>query len=198
MSADDAAGNISAIIVSGGRSERFGSDKAAIKLDGRTLIEHVLDAVAPVVDDVVVVGPWAPNGLAASIEPEPLEGPLGALAWGLELCSSPHALLVACDHPLLVPGLLREFVRMRGDADAVVARADGRPEPLVAVYSHDCLSVANALLDSGERSMRALLAAIDVRWIDPHEWRVHDPNGNSFVDIDTPEDLERLTGGRLE
>jgi molybdopterin-guanine dinucleotide biosynthesis protein A len=76
-----------------------------------------------------------------------------------------------------------------GGVDAVVPMRDGRDEPLVACYRRSVGRVATEVIAAGEHSLRAVLARIRVDRVAEHEWRELDPDGRSFLDVDTPHDL---------
>lgn len=184
--------SVGAVVLAGGRSRRFGTDKATARVGGSPLLCRVLDVAAPLVDEVLVVGPWAPPGFARTLEPVRYEGPLAGLAWGLGAIGTGHALALGCDHPLLVPGLLGHLLARRREADAVVTRGPNGPEPLVGVYDTGLASVASELTDSGERRLGALLEHCSVAWVGEEHWRGFDPEGRSFLDVDWPEDVDRI------
>lgn len=214
-------GSSTAVVLAGGASTRFGSDKTAALVDGVTLLDRVIGVARTVADDVLVVGPRAPGsprplsgtgagaGAPASsgspaevsevcrqiVEPEPRRGPLGGLAHGLAHVDSPVVLVLAADHPHLQPELLRSLIARLADGDAtvdaVVPMRDGRPEPLVAAYRTDVGPVAEQVLADGGRSMRALLDRLRVDWWAEEDWRRLDPIGASFDDVDEPGDLDR-------
>ena len=205
-------GSSTAVVLAGGASTRFGSDKTAALVDGVTLLDRVVDVARTVVDEVLGVGPRAPGATAAGlapsesefeasevcrqvVEPEPRQGPLGGFAHGLAHVESPVVLLLAADHPHLQPELLRSLLERLVDADggvdAVVPMRNGRPEPLVAAYRTDVGPVAEQVLAGGGRSMRALLDRLRVDWWAEEDWRSLDPTGASFDDVDEPGDLDR-------
>lgn len=171
---------------------RFGTDKAAARVGGLALLCRVLEVAAPLVDEVLVVGPWAPPGYARTLEPVRHEGPLAGLAWGLATIGTAHALVLGCDHPLLEPLLLGHLLAHRHDGDVVVARGPNGAEPLVGVYDTSLARVAADLTESGERRLGALLDHCEVEWVDEAVWRGFDPEGRSFLDVDWPEDVERI------
>ncbi|MBX7159696.1 MAG: molybdenum cofactor guanylyltransferase [Acidimicrobiia bacterium] len=184
--------SVGAVVLAGGRSRRFGTDKATARVGGVSLLSRVLDVAAPLVDEVVVVGPWAPPGYARTLEPVRHEGPLAGLAWGLAAVGTGHALVLGCDHPLLDTGLLGHLLARRHEADAVVTRGPNGPEPLVGVYDTALAAVAEELTDSGERRLAALLDRCTVAWVEPEIWSTFDPEGRSFLDVDWPEDIDRI------
>jgi molybdopterin-guanine dinucleotide biosynthesis protein A len=189
----DAAGtSLSAVVLGGGASRRFGADKTRAELAGRQVLARVVDAASTVTTDVVVVGPWAPVGCTPHPEPEPGLGPLGALAHGLRVAHGAWVLVLGGDHPLLVPALLELLARRteQSAADVVLAEHDGRDQPLVACYRRSAAVVAERALASGARSLRSLLDEVAVERVPPEQWRAADPDGRSFLDVDTIEDLE--------
>jgi molybdenum cofactor guanylyltransferase len=70
-------------ILAGGRSRRFGSDKAQALVDGKALLDHVADALRPQVDALVVAGREWPGIESVADIPEAGLGPLGGLAGAL-------------------------------------------------------------------------------------------------------------------
>lgn len=107
-------------IIAGGRSSRFGSDKACAVLNGRPLLDHILAGLRAQTDAVVVCGRDVPGWISLADRPRADMGPLGGLAAAL-LYSAQHGfdgvLTSACDTPL-VPVDLAE--RLAGCGPAVV------------------------------------------------------------------------------
>ncbi|MCC7075599.1 MAG: molybdenum cofactor guanylyltransferase [Acidimicrobiia bacterium] len=187
LSAPDLVG----VVISGGRSERLGRDKAREEIGGVRLLDRVLAALGEVVETSVVVGPWAPPGVARTEEMPRFEGPLRAFAHAARVVPASRLLLVGCDHPFLQPDLLRHLASRRTDADVVVAARPEGPEPLLGVYATDLADMADGLLECGVRSLKKLIESARSALVEETEWRVWDPEGLSFVDIDDPPALER-------
>ncbi|WP_447727056.1 molybdenum cofactor guanylyltransferase [Sphingomonas koreensis] len=104
-------------ILAGGQSSRFGSDKAAALLDGRTLIDHVAEAVAREVDAVIVCGGQYPGLKNVPDRPRPALGPLGGINAALRYAADngfAAVLTAPCDTPRLDRDLLG--VLMQGPA----------------------------------------------------------------------------------
>ncbi len=182
--------NVSAIVLCGGRSQRMGRDKASLPFGDATLLERVVAAVAGVADEVVVVGRASPTLSFARVMPDATEGlgPLGGLLTGLDAATRPHVLLVSCDLPLLVPGVLARLLELAGDADACVPRIAGRAMPTCAVYATRVAGIVRSRLQTDDRSLRGLLDTLRVRWVDADELRDVDPDLHSFLDCDTPDE----------
>lgn len=190
----DDRGDVAVLVLAGGAARRFGSDKTRADLSGRPVLSHTVDAVAHVGGPLLVIGPWAPEDWIALIEPSPRFGPAAALAFALAQVDTTWALVVGGDHPLLHPELVDLLVgrAMRSSADAVVPVRDGRDEPLVACYRSSVADVVRACVEAGERSMRAVLAAVEVERVPEPDWRSVDRDGRSFLDVDEPADLAAI------
>lgn len=189
---------IGAVVLAGGRSSRFGSDKLAEIVDGQSLLDRAILAVAAVASDVVVVvapGPdrSVPAGARLVHDTDAFEGPLAGLAIGLAALDLDvdRAIVVGGDMPSLIPAVLAQLSGALGPTiDAVVLEVDGRSVPLpMAVQRHVALPVARSLLDAGEHRLRALPLALRVTIIAEGTWRLDDPGGLTLRDVDVPGDL---------
>ena len=190
---------VTAIVLAGGRSSRFGGDKLAAEIGGRSLLDLAIDGARAVADDVVVV--LAPGDArivgdrARTVaDREAHGGPLVGLAAGLEVAAEPIALAVGGDMPSLDPDVLGLMVRTlvaAGDGvAAVILEQRGRPVPLPAVVrTGTATDVAGRLVADGERSLRALFERLPTRVVAEGEWRPLDPAALTLRDVDLPSDL---------
>ena len=190
----------SAIILAGGRSVRFGRDKSVEIVAGRSLLQHVVDAVSPIASEIVVVR--APGTSSPPVNSEtPLRhaqdvragGALAGLYSGLLVCSQPVALALGCDMPLLSRPLLRYLWGLLSqDVDAVMPLWEGKKEPLHAFYRRTCLAAIEKALDEGKRRFVQFLPDVRVRYVSHDELRRLDPEGRSFWNVNYPSDLARI------
>jgi molybdopterin-guanine dinucleotide biosynthesis protein A len=191
------ARRVTGLVLAGGRSSRFGRDKLAERIDGRTLLDSAIDGVTPASTEILVVA--APDGapdLPATArlvhDPVAFEGPLAGVATGLRAAHESIVLVVGGDMPTLV-GAVIDSMLMALDApgvEAVVLEHEGRARPLpVATRRDPALAAADALLADGERRLRALLETLETTVILEPTWRALDPYGMTVRDIDTPADL---------
>ncbi|MBI2705299.1 MAG: molybdenum cofactor guanylyltransferase [Actinobacteria bacterium] len=192
---------LSAIILTGGTSERMGADKAFLEIDGTPLVVRVAAALqrAGAVETIAVGGDLErlhALGIDARADNHPGEGPLGGLLTGLAAIGTDIAFVTACDHPALDPRLLRALAEQadRPGALVVVPVADDTRQVLAALFHTGCAEVLAARFAAGERSIRSALdaldpgAVVDVEGL-PEGW---------FVDLDTPTDVRNyaLRDGR--
>ena len=192
--------DVTGIVLAGGRSSRFGSDKLVAELDGRPLLHHALEAVATVAAQIVVVAapgiePSIPVDLASRVrvvhDPEPFGGPLVGLMAALSVVDRSIVLVVGGDMPQLVPAVLSRLVATVGpDRRAVLLEVPGRLQPLpMALDVAAALAARMAILDRGGRSLRELLRELGAVSIPAPVWLSLDPAGVTIVDIDRPGDL---------
>ena len=193
--------NLCGIVLAGGRSSRMGVDKAALEFGGITLLQRSVDRLAPVVDELVLVGapgrplPEVTSELPIHLVEDPVEGegPLVGIAAGLQACSGDAAVVVAVDMPFVEAELVRLLVaRLNGTHRWVVPIAEGRPQPMCSVYALSALRTIREHLDAGDRAPMAVGADLDVYRMPPEEWRAVDPAGRSFINANTPEEFALL------
>jgi molybdopterin-guanine dinucleotide biosynthesis protein A len=196
------AGSVSGIVLAGGRSSRFGTDKLAARYGDSTLLERAVSAVSAVASEVIVVVapgderrlPETTGPVRRAIDPEPFGGPLVGLLAGLEAAREPIAIVGGGDMPTLGPEVLRLLIRRllasNGSRDAaiLVQRGEMRPLPC-AVRNGAATQAARRLLGDGERSLVALIRSMNGLYVAEGEWRPLDPTGATLADIDTPDDL---------
>jgi molybdopterin-guanine dinucleotide biosynthesis protein A len=200
---DPGAGSVSAIVLAGGRSSRFGSDKLAAEVEGRSLLERAVEATAAVAAEVVVVlaqgdARRLPDRIGDAAvrrveDPIPFGGPLQGLLAGLELARGPIIVLAGGDMPALDPRVLELLIgtlRASPERRAAVLERRGRLEQLPAALRNGAATeAARRLLAGGERSLTSLLTALDPVRVDEAEWRGLDPSAATLRDVDRPADL---------
>jgi molybdopterin-guanine dinucleotide biosynthesis protein A len=167
-------------ILAGGRSSRFGSDKALATLDGRALIDRVMDALGPQVDASVVVGRSHPGASCIPDRPAPDLGPLGGVAAALHHAMAhgfEQVLTVPCDAPFL-PANLRQQL---SDVGSVAYYAD---LPVVGWWPSGASPLLDMLLaEGGSRSVRAFADRIGATSV---------AASGEIANINTPDDLALL------
>lgn len=199
------AGGVSGIVLAGGSSSRFGSDKLAAMFDGLPLLDRAVAALADAAvgcsEIVIVLAPGDDRVLPAAavptrraLDPAAHGGPLVGLLAGLEVAREPLVIVVGGDMPTLSPEvlatLIRALIAAEGSADAATLVQRGVARPLPAAFRNGAATqVARRVIGDGERSLIALLRGIAVRELAEVEWRGLDPAGATLRDIDRPEDL---------
>ena len=185
--------DISIAVLCGGKSVRFGSNKALHKIDGKPMYRHVLDKVSGLTDDVFLqVGTGnasLPERTNEDIFPD--VGPLGGIVSALDFAAHDRIFVIACDMLFFDIRMFDELALL-SDADIVVPRwRDGKTEPLCATYSKHVEGIGRRLLSEGHSKVSSLfLRAAKTAYleIEPliEQGRV---SRDCFVNINSPGDL---------
>ena len=199
MSAPATAG-VLGVVLAGGRSSRYGSDKAFADLGGVSLVERAARALGPVARRVVVVANDVGSHAAAAwpVRPDlvPGIGPLGglhtAVAWAAEE-GLRGVIVLATDMPF-VPSSLLEGLAARLDRGVAVVPASRGPrgfEPLCAAYDVACLPAIEAAIERGERAMISFFPHVDTRIVDLADVSRHGDPDTIFFNVNRPQDRLR-------
>ena len=207
---------LSAAILAGGQARRYGGrDKSALVVDGRSIRERQLEALAPIAHDILIVGSRAslqsgegarPDDPAEKNRAEPRQsvtirevgdrvpgcGPLGGLHAALLEATGDATFVVACDMPYISTAFVRHLAALAADADAVVPRTDRGYHPLCAVYTRACLAPAARRLAERQLKMIDLFEDLRVRVVDANELGGFGDVRRLLTNINSPADLEEL------
>ena len=178
-------------VLTGGKSSRFGSDKALYCLRGRPMALRVADVLRALVHPVTLVGdPVTYRSLGLPVIPDRIAGagPLAGIVSSLENASAPWILVAACDMPRLSTPPLKSLLEFaaRSNAAAVLPRTpDGRLQPLCAVYGQAALDPLAAALRAGTRKVTEAVRGLAWKTLDVDD-------GSPFANINRPRDLAAL------
>ncbi|MCY4114529.1 MAG: molybdenum cofactor guanylyltransferase [Chloroflexi bacterium] len=186
----------SAVVLAGGASRRMGRDKRLLPwgtgADGRprTLLQQVIDTLAAVADDVIVVANDRPDVRGARVVPDaiPGSGSLGGILSGIEAARRDRVFVAAADMPFLSTTLVRDLLDRLEGHDAVVPIVDGRPEPLHAVYGPAVGAAARRQIARGQLKIALAFEGLDIVRVPEAELREFDPGLRSFRNVNTPDD----------
>jgi molybdopterin-guanine dinucleotide biosynthesis protein A len=187
---------VSCAILAGGRSKRMGTDKSFLDVAGRPLFEWTLESLEGLGEELFIVtnspdkySEWSVPAVADIV---PGYGTLGGLYTALSHARYERVIVVACDMPFLSRPLLRYQLLLSRDFDVVVPRMSEWLEPLHTVYASVCMEIVKRLMDRGERRLQRLFPLVNVRYVDPPELDMFDPERRSFMNVNTPADLEAV------
>ncbi|MCA9920431.1 MAG: molybdenum cofactor guanylyltransferase [Anaerolineales bacterium] len=185
---------LSVAIMAGGQSSRMGTDKSFVLFEGRPMIEVVIEAVAGLGDETLLItnnpDAYAHLNLPMVSDVYPDHGSLGGIFTAVYAATHPHTLVVACDMPWLNRPLLNYMATLRETADVIVPRWEKYPEPLHAIYAKACLDPIEAKLKEKRLKITGFFGQVDVRFVEREEIEAFDGNGRSFANINSPDDLQ--------
>jgi len=179
------------IVLAGGKSSRMGKEKALLLVNGKTLIERILNQLKEVpLDEIIVVGDSKLFSISIDVRFVPDEkkgyGPLMGIISGLRASHCDQNLVVACDIPILDKTFLLNLIAGSRPFDIYVPRhKNGQYEPLLAIYKKSILPLAENLINCGKRKVDILFSLCHCGFMDIDElsW---------LININTPQEYNNF------
>jgi molybdenum cofactor guanylyltransferase len=186
---------ITGVVLAGGRGSRMGGeDKGLVVLNGRPMVEHVVDRLRPQVGQLLISANRNQERYAAlghKVVPDLLtdyQGPLAGMAAALQAATTPYVVTVPCDSPLMGTDVVARLARalVRDDADVSVAHDGERTHPVFLMLKRSLLPSLLEFLNAGERK-------ID-RWFARHRLAVADFHDcpETFLNVNDPQEHRAL------
>ncbi|MEN8134905.1 MAG: molybdenum cofactor guanylyltransferase [Thermodesulfobacteriota bacterium] len=189
MSTDDFTG----VLLAGGKSSRFGSNKALTKLAGRPMIEHPAKILADLFENRLLItnspAEYAFLGWPMIGDIYPDAGPLAGIHAALKSVASPLIFVAGCDMPFLDKTLISYLCRLVEGYDVVVPRTAQGLEPLHAVYRRSIVEVIEKNLAGGNRKIQQVFSELKIREVSEAEMLAATGDLISFRNINTIADL---------
>jgi len=190
---------ITGAVLAGGKSLRFGKNKAFQLLGGKRFIDLAIESLRPFCDPVMAVvseiEPYLDIGVMLAQDIIQDRGPLGGIYTALLFSPAEWIFVRATDMPFLVPELASMIIDAREGFDAVVPKMNEYYDPLLAMYNRRCIpAIARQLREPDKRQVIGFYRKIRIRTVTEREWREVDPDALSFKNVNTPSDLAEIDG----
>lgn len=185
--------NVTGIILAGGKSSRMGSDKGILDLNGKKFIEHIIEAIKPNVDEIMIIAnnDNYSNFLFPVYKDLILDrGPIGGIYTGLSKTKTEKNIIVSCDIPFVTSELIKHIIDNSKGADIAVPVYKGNSEPLCAVYNKKTTKEIHQLILNNELKMHKVIQHFITREIFINESDKF-YNAKLLLNINTPEELKR-------
>jgi molybdenum cofactor guanylyltransferase len=192
--------NITTFILSGGKSSRIGTNKSLLIVEGKTLIQRLVELLDSIFAEVVVssnepkIYEFLEKKIIKDIFPE--RGPLSGIHSALSFTTTDKNFIISCDMPFISSEMIDYLIDTKSAAEIVIPRAEGRIQPLCGIYSKSILPIVEKLLiESGnpvsqlKGSIYELLNRVNTDFIDVDKLDFYHPN--LFLNINTVEDYNR-------
>ncbi len=189
---------LSIAVLAGGQSTRMGQDKAFLEIGGQLVIERVLDQVKSLSDDLFISTnspeKYSKFGLRMVGDVYPGKATLGGIYSAIHAARHKHVLVVACDMPFLNVELLRHLISLAPTADVIAPLIEPPhpPETTHTVYSKNCLPAIESRLRLNKLRVTGFFDDVSVRYLDRDEVSKYDPDFYSFVNVNTPQDWDKV------
>ncbi|HEY4717125.1 MAG TPA: molybdenum cofactor guanylyltransferase [bacterium] len=187
---------VSGAILAGGKSSRLGRPKQFLEIEGKRLIDRQVELFMSMFRETIVVcksvSPFLDQPCTIVKDIIEHSSPLAGIYTGLKSCRGSGIFVAACDMPYLKKELIEQILVYSEDYDVVVPQLSTGFEPLHAFYSKNCLSWIEKLFEEQSFRIYDLYKKIRAKHIVEEDLLKIDPTLNSFTNINTEEDLNKL------
>ena len=188
--------DITAVILAGGSSERYGQNKAFLEIGGIRLIDLVAGQMKNIFKRVILVTNQKRDYeyLKIPIVEDLVKGlgPIGGIYTGLMSIADKAGFFIACDMPFINKRLVRYMVDIRDNHAAVVPLVANEIEPLHAIYTRACLGPIRSLIDSKRYQIKLFYDHISVRYVKEDEISRFGSPSRAFLNINTVDELAKI------
>jgi molybdopterin-guanine dinucleotide biosynthesis protein A len=183
------------VVLAGGKSSRFGSNKALVKLTGKPLIKYPCKVLEDLFGKNLLITntPDQYNflGWPTVADIYPGAGPLAGIHAALSAIDTPLIFVAGCDMPFLDRELITYLHSLATDFDAVVPHTAKGLEPLHAVYRRNTVAFIAENLRKGVFRLHDILSGLKIREVGQNEIIANSATGlDSFRNINTLDDLK--------
>ena len=188
--------NFTGIILSGGKSTRMGENKAFIEIEGIPIIQRIHTLFEKLFKEIIIVTDQKErfSNISAKIYSDliPNKGVLGGIYTGLFFSSFQYTFCVACDMPFLKESVIKFLLDKIENYEVVVPKTKDGFQPLHAIYSKNCLEPIKKIIEQNKFKILDLYPMVRAKIIMEKEFSYLDPMNKSFININTPEDLDHI------
>jgi molybdenum cofactor guanylyltransferase len=141
---------VSGIILAGGKSRRFGTNKALYEYQNKKLVEYAIAVLAPLCGNILISTSleqdFSFTGLQTVNDRYPDSGPVAGIHACLQKSSTDHNLVIGCDLPFLKEDLLKYILQKSTAYQVVIPMQHYFKETMVGYYHKSCMQVLEQAL----------------------------------------------------
>ncbi|WP_203258761.1 molybdenum cofactor guanylyltransferase [Hyunsoonleella ulvae] len=183
--------NITGIILAGGKSSRMGTDKGFLKLNNKPFIQYSIDALQPLVSDILIVSDAAAYdvfGLKRIHDTLKNAGPISGIYSGLKASKTTYNLVLSCDIPLITTVVLQKLIdAFDEESEIIQAESNGKTMPLIALYKSSIKDTFKSFLEQDERRLRIAIKACNYKNV-----VLDEAYHNATLNVNTKEELKHI------
>ncbi|MTI81197.1 MAG: molybdenum cofactor guanylyltransferase [Firmicutes bacterium] len=184
---------VSAAILAGGKSSRMGTNKAFLEVRNCRIIDHALDELKQVSNDILIITntPTEYHRFSVRVAGDiyPGFGPLSGIHAALTHAENNRLLAVACDMPFVEANLARYLIESVKDYDVAIPVVEGYFEPLFAVYSKSCIKHIERCMEKKKLRIIDFFSSVKVKYVKEEEISQVADLERVFYNVNTPKEL---------
>lgn len=186
--------DITPFILSGGKSRRMGTNKSFVRLNGKPLIEIIVEKITDIFEQKPVIitnHPQEYEYLGCEMIGDIFKdkGPLGGIHAGLINSPTPYIFIFACDLPFIEKTFVHYMVNRLRQEDILIPYNGAGVEPLHAIYSRQCLPAIEEHLHKDHRRVQSFFGDVNIAYVNQAEMVRQNLPDYYFLNVNTVEDL---------
>ncbi len=185
--------NTNAYILAGGKSSRMGTDKGLLLIEGKAMIQYVIEQMQAVFSTVIIVSnnrEYEKFGL--KVIPDLIKdiGPAGGIYTSLKHSDAQLNFIVSCDMPLITKEAIEFIFKTRKESQIVLLKNQEILDPLFGLYSKDCETVWLQLIHQKIIKLQEMVLRFNLQTIAVEDNIIF--NQSFFKNINTKADFNNL------
>lgn len=175
----------------------MGTDKGLMLLDGKPLVQHIIEQLKPAVGKLVIVSndpAYATFGYELFSDIVKDIGPAGGIYSALTHSHTDKNFILSCDMPFVTTAAIEFIIQQPSSAQIILPVHNGQMEPMFGLYSKSCLAQWYALIQQGFLKLHEMVGRFDLLKLETGGNPVF--SDNLFVNINTPEDFKKASLNR--
>lgn len=179
---------ITTIILAGGKSSRMGQDKGLMPLNGKPLIEYVIEVTKPFSDEILIVAnhlDYKKFGYPVFFDEIKDKGPLAGIYTGLKNSSSEWNLILSCDVPFVNKQLIELLIENSNDFDITIPQKDNQTHQLIGVFNKNCIHSFKTNLDYNQLKLKKAYESLNLNIVNASEI-----DDKVFTNINSKDDIK--------
>ena len=177
--------NITAVILAGGKSTRMKQDKALVKINKKTLLQHQIELLKPIFSKILISANINYNYNYPIINDTHTNiGPIGGIYSILQKTSTSKAFIIAVDMPFITSKIINTLIDNSKNYDITTPIINGKLEPTCAIYTQNCISKIEQQITSKNYKLLDLIDKCNTNYI-----KFETDNLKHFKNLNTPNDL---------
>lgn len=174
----------------------MGQNKAFIEIEGIPIIQRIYRLFKDLFQEVIIVTNQKDlfSGFDSKVYSDliPHKGAIGGLYTGIFFSSFHHSFCVACDMPFIKSPLVQCLIENIRDEDVIIPRTIDGLQPLHAIYSKNCVDPIKRTIEQGKQGIIDFYHLVKVKIVEEREFLHLDPVRESFINVNTPEELRSV------
>ncbi len=179
---------LTGIILAGGKSSRMGEDKGLMSFENQPMIQHIIDVVKPMVNDILIISnneQYTQFGYPVYEDLIKEKGPLAGIYTGLSFSRSDKNVVLSCDVPFVNSTIINLLINNCKDFDVVIPEKNKRTHQMIGIYDKSCVNSFKNQLKKDQLKLKLAVEKMNFKTVDANQI-----DDKIFRNINSKNDIE--------